>query len=42
VQAGREVTEFTRNKEFSDYAADAMLRAAVERQFEIVGESLPE
>jgi uncharacterized protein with HEPN domain len=39
-QAATRVVEFTKNKEFSDYEADAMLRAAVERQFEIIGEAL--
>ena len=39
-QAATRVAEFIRNTEFSDYEADAMLRAAVERQFEIIGEAL--
>ena len=34
------LTEFTANKAFQDYECDAMLRAAVERQFEIVGEAI--
>ena len=33
------LTEFTADKDFRDYERDAMLRAAVERQFEIIGEA---
>lgn len=33
------LTDFTSDKAFEDYQHDAMLRAAVERQFEIVGEA---
>lgn len=34
------LTEFTTEKTFTDYEHDAMLRAAVERQFEIIGEAM--
>src|SRR4051794_32219378 len=32
--------EFSAGRTFADYQADTMLRSAVERQFEIVGEAL--
>ena len=32
--------EFTRGKTFADYEGDAMLRSAVERQFEVIGEAM--
>lgn len=41
-QAAELVAEFTRNKSLDDYAADIMLRSAVERQLQIVGEALRE
>ena len=34
------LTEFTAGKEFANYAHDPMLRAAVEREFEVIGEAL--
>ena len=34
------LTEFTTGKTFADYERDAMLRAAVEREFEIIGEAM--
>jgi len=34
------LAEFTTGKTFDDYVRDAMLRAAVEREFEIVGEAI--
>lgn len=34
------IATFTAGKSFSDYAAEQMLRSAVERQFEIIGEAM--
>ncbi len=34
------VKEFTNDKTFVDYESDSMLRSAVERQFEIIGEAM--
>jgi uncharacterized protein with HEPN domain len=34
------LTEFTAGKQFADFSREPMLRAAVEREFEIMGEAL--
>ena len=34
------VRDFTRGKTFAEFGSDLMLRSAVERQFEIIGEAL--
>jgi uncharacterized protein with HEPN domain len=39
LDAARAVERFVRSKTFSDYAADRMLRGAVERHIEIIGEA---
>ena len=39
-QAADSIAAFIQGRSFADYAADLMLRSAVERQFEIAGEAL--
>ncbi len=39
-QAAEQIGQFTAGKRFEDYRSNAMLRAAVERQFEIIGDAL--
>jgi uncharacterized protein with HEPN domain len=39
-QAAASLAAFIEGKSWSDYESNAMLRAAVERQFEIIGEAL--
>ena len=40
AKAADAITEFLRDKKFEDFDRDLMLRSAVERQFEIIGEAL--
>ncbi len=42
VRAARLIEEFTAEKTFSAYEDDVLLRSAVERQFEVIGEEYPE
>ena len=39
-QAAERIARFTAEKGFADYEADELLRSAVERQFEVIGEAL--
>jgi uncharacterized protein with HEPN domain len=39
-QAAEQIAEFTASKRFEDYQGSAILCAAVERQFEIIGEAM--
>jgi len=39
-QAASRIAEFTSGKRLDGYRGDAMLRSAVERQFEVIGEAL--
>lgn len=40
VQAAQRVQRFIDGRSYADYLADELLRAGVERQFEIIGEAL--
>jgi uncharacterized protein with HEPN domain len=39
-RAAERAAGFTAGRSFADYLADDMLRAAVDRQFEVIGEAL--
>lgn len=39
-QAAVLIREFTLDKKFTDYTRDSMMRAAVEREFEVIGEAM--
>lgn len=40
LEAARDIQQFMAGRTFDDYHADRMLKAAVERKFEIIGEAL--
>lgn len=40
IQAGNRIERFVGSRSFAQYAADELIRAGVERQFEIIGEAL--
>ena len=39
LEAARAIQQFIASKSFADYEADLLLRSAVERQLEIIGEA---
>ena len=40
VQSGRAVKDFMSKRTFEDYSSNELLRSAVERKFEVIGEAL--
>ncbi len=39
-QAAERIAEFTKDRTFAEYEQDVLLRSAVERQFQIIGDAL--
>lgn len=39
-EAAERIARFAHNRSFDDYVNDEMLRSAIERQFEIIGEAM--
>ena len=40
IQAGKAIKGFVAGRAFENYASDELLRSAVERKFEVMGEAL--
>ena len=40
IQAGKAIQKFVSGRTFETYVSDELLRSAVERKFEIIGEAL--
>lgn len=40
AEACKQIAEFTRSLSFEDYAANALVKAAVERKFVTIGEAM--
>ncbi len=40
LDAGLAITEFVKNRQYTDYLTDRMLRGAVERHIEIIGKAV--
>ena len=40
LEAANDIQQFVSGRAFDDYHSDRMLKAAVERKFEIIGEAL--
>ncbi len=40
IEAAQDIEQFVSGKTFEDYSSDILIKAAVERKFEIIGEAL--